>query len=73
MQVHDELVLEVPDDEVELTMRRVPELMSRVADLRVPLLTEIGVGVTGTKLTSERVRRYTSGSCRRQHSRRQNQ
>ncbi len=44
MQVHDELVFEVPDDEVELTIRRVPELMSRVADLRVPLLTEVGVG-----------------------------
>ncbi|MBC8119067.1 MAG: DNA polymerase I [Burkholderiaceae bacterium] len=44
MQVHDELVFEVPDDEVELAMRRVPELMSSVADLRVPLLTEIGVG-----------------------------
>ncbi|MEP6608195.1 MAG: DNA polymerase I [Burkholderiaceae bacterium] len=44
MQVHDELVFEVPDDEIELTMRRVPELMSRVAELRVPLLTEIGVG-----------------------------
>ena len=44
MQVHDELVLEVPDDEIDLTIRRVPELMSRVADLRVPLLTEVGVG-----------------------------
>ncbi len=44
MQVHDELVLEVPDDEIELAIRRVPELMSRVADLRVPLLTEVGVG-----------------------------
>ena len=44
MQVHDELVFEVPDDEVELVKRRVPELMSRVAELRVPLLTEIGVG-----------------------------
>lgn len=44
MQVHDELVLEVPDDEIELTIRRVPDLMSRVADLRVPLLTEVGVG-----------------------------
>ncbi|MBA2412813.1 MAG: DNA polymerase I [Burkholderiaceae bacterium] len=44
MQVHDELVFEVPDDEVELTMRRVPELMSRVAELRVPLLAEVGVG-----------------------------
>jgi DNA polymerase-1 len=44
MQVHDELVLEVPDDEIELTRRRLPELMSRVADLRVPLLTEVGIG-----------------------------
>ena len=44
MQVHDELVFEVPDDEVDLTLRRVPDLMSRVAELRVPLLTEIGVG-----------------------------
>ncbi len=44
MQVHDELVFEVPDDEIELATRRVPELMSRVADLRVPLLTEVGVG-----------------------------
>ena len=44
MQVHDELVFEVPDDEVDLTLRRVPELMSRVAELRVPLLTEIGAG-----------------------------
>ena len=44
MQVHDELVFEVPEDEIELTMRRVPELMSQVADLRVPLLAEVGVG-----------------------------
>ncbi|HVE88774.1 MAG TPA: DNA polymerase I [Burkholderiaceae bacterium] len=44
MQVHDELVFEVPEDEIELATRRVPELMSRVADLRVPLLTEVGVG-----------------------------
>jgi DNA polymerase-1 len=44
MQVHDELVFEVPDDEIDLVKLRVPELMSRVADLRVPLLTEVGVG-----------------------------
>ncbi len=44
MQVHDELVFEAPDDEIELIRKRVPELMSSVADLRVPLLTEIGVG-----------------------------
>ena len=44
MQVHDELVLQVPDDEVERVRARVPELMSSVADLRVPLLTDVGVG-----------------------------
>ncbi len=44
MQVHDELVLEVPDDEVDTVRVRVPELMSSVADLKVPLLAEVGVG-----------------------------
>ncbi|MGZ9032191.1 MAG: DNA polymerase I, partial [Burkholderiaceae bacterium] len=44
MQVHDELVLEVPDDEVETVRVRVPELMSSVAKLKVPLLAEVGVG-----------------------------
>jgi DNA polymerase-1 len=44
MQVHDELVLEVPDDEVERVRTRVPDLMSGVAELKVPLLAEVGVG-----------------------------
>jgi DNA polymerase-1 len=44
MQVHDELVLEVPDDEVEEVRARVPALMSSVAELKVPLLAEVGVG-----------------------------
>jgi DNA polymerase-1 len=44
MQVHDELVLEVPDDEVDEVRTRVPALMSSVADLKVPLLAEVGVG-----------------------------
>jgi len=44
MQVHDELVLEVPDDEVDEVRARVPELMSSVAELKVPLLAEVGVG-----------------------------
>jgi DNA polymerase-1 len=44
MQVHDELVLEVPDDEVPLVRERLPELMAGVADLRVPLLVELGIG-----------------------------
>jgi DNA polymerase-1 len=44
MQVHDELVLEVPDGEVEAVRERLPALMAGVAELRVPLLVDIGVG-----------------------------
>jgi DNA polymerase-1 len=42
--VHDELVLEVPEGDVDLVKERVPALMSGVAALRVPLLAEVGVG-----------------------------
>ena len=44
MQVHDELVLEVPQDELALVQQKLPELMAKVATLRVPLLAEVGVG-----------------------------
>ena len=44
MQVHDELVFEVPDTEVEWVRVEVPRIMAGVADLKVPLLAEIGVG-----------------------------
>ncbi len=44
MQVHDELVLEVPDNELELVKVKLPELMQGVAKLDVPLLAEVGVG-----------------------------
>jgi len=44
MQVHDELVLEVPEAEVELVRERLPALMCGVASLRVPLVAETGVG-----------------------------
>jgi DNA polymerase-1 len=44
MQVHDELVLEVPEGELELVKSRLPELMAGVAKLDVPLLAETGVG-----------------------------
>jgi len=44
MQVHDELVLEVPDHELELVKTKLPELMQNVAKLDVPLLAEVGVG-----------------------------
>ena len=44
MQVHDELVLEVPGNELELVKQKLPELMQNVAKLDVPLLTEVGIG-----------------------------
>ena len=44
MQVHDELVFEVPDGEVDWAREAVPRLMAGVAELSVPLLAEVGVG-----------------------------
>ncbi|MCU6501007.1 DNA polymerase I [Rugamonas sp. A1-17] len=44
MQVHDELVLEVPDAELALVKEMLPKLMAGVAELKVPLIAEVGVG-----------------------------
>ncbi len=44
MQVHDELVLEVPDAELAWAQEAIPRLMAGVAQLKVPLLAEVGVG-----------------------------
>jgi len=45
MQVHDELVLEVPQGELALVKEKVRELMCGVAELKVPL--EVGLGEGG--------------------------
>jgi DNA polymerase-1 len=44
MQVHDELVLEVPDAELDTIKTGLARLMAGVAQLAVPLLVEIGTG-----------------------------
>ncbi|BCQ24936.1 DNA polymerase I [Caballeronia sp. NK8] len=44
MQVHDELVLEVPEEALPDVRKRLPELMCGVAKLKVPLVAEVGVG-----------------------------
>ncbi len=44
MQVHDELVLEVKDEEAALVKEQLPKLMASVAELAVPLLAEVGEG-----------------------------
>ncbi len=44
MQVHDELVFEVPDQEVDTILPELPRYMEQVVSLDVPLLVDIGVG-----------------------------
>jgi DNA polymerase-1 len=44
LQVHDELVFEVPETCLECALQEIPLLMSQVVQLRVPLLVETGVG-----------------------------
>jgi DNA polymerase-1 len=44
MQVHDELVFELPQSELDWVRAEVPRLMAGVARLRVPLLAEVGFG-----------------------------
>ncbi len=44
MQVHDELVLEVPDAELATIQANLPGLMCGVAQLSVPLVVEMGTG-----------------------------
>ena len=44
LQVHDELVLEVPDAELMDLRTHLPRLMTQVAQLSVPLVVEVGVG-----------------------------
>jgi DNA polymerase-1 len=44
MQVHDELVLEVPASEIDSVKSELPKLMSSVATLDVPLVVDVGAG-----------------------------
>jgi DNA polymerase I len=44
LQVHDELVFEVPEDEIDVMKSLVREHMEQVHPLQVPLLVEMGVG-----------------------------
>ncbi|KVU08153.1 DNA polymerase I [Burkholderia ubonensis] len=44
MQVHDELVLEVPEAELPRVREKLPEMMCGVAKLKVPLVAEVGAG-----------------------------
>ncbi|HFC8465015.1 TPA: DNA polymerase I [Neisseria subflava] len=47
MQVHDELVLEVPEAELDFVKEKLPQIMAKVDEgiLNVPLVAEVGVGM----------------------------
>lgn len=51
LQVHDELVLEAPDQEVDATIQRVQEIMEFAFPLDIPLTTEASHGKNWGKLT----------------------
>ncbi len=44
LQVHDELVLEVPETELDRMRAELPSLMCGVAELKVPLIVGVGAG-----------------------------
>ena len=44
LQVHDELVFDVPLEEIDLLQAKLPDLMCNVAQLKVPLVVSIGIG-----------------------------
>ena len=52
LQVHDELLFEVPEAEIEVMRTLVREQMEKVHPLTVPLLVEIGVGANWRDLES---------------------
>ena len=49
LQVHDELVLEVPDAELDRVRLELPKLMAGVAILQAPLVVDVGSGVNWEK------------------------
>lgn len=44
LQIHDELIMEVPEEEVDIVKENLPKIMDSVTELHVPLLAEVGVG-----------------------------
>lgn len=44
LQIHDELIFEIPDEEIPVFKALVKESMENVIDIKVPLLVEISIG-----------------------------
>ena len=46
LQVHDELIFEVPEDEIEALKKIVPDVMENAVELKVPLKVDYSFGPT---------------------------
>ena len=46
LQVHDELIFEVPEDEIETLKKIVPDVMENAVELKVPLKVDYSFGPT---------------------------
>ena len=44
MQVHDELVLEVAENELSTVLEQLEKRMANAAKLKIPLVVDIGIG-----------------------------
>ena len=51
--LHDELVFEVPERELDWVKRETPQLMAGVAALAVPLVADVGVGANWDEAHSD--------------------
>ena len=49
LQVHDELIFEAPDEEVDYVSSLIKNTMEHVVDYDVPLIAEVGVGNNWTE------------------------
>jgi DNA polymerase-1 len=50
LQIHDELLFEVDKDAVEATERHIREVMTNIAELKVPLVVDINHGTNWAEL-----------------------
>ena len=55
LQVHDELIIEVPEKEIKRTAAMVKETMENVINLAVPLKVDVGWGVNWAEIESKPV------------------
>ena len=56
LQIHDELIMEVPEDEVDLVKENLPKIMDSVTELHVPLIAEVASETIGKPLINKNAR-----------------